>query len=235
MHFDQAFVIGFPDQKSERLDRFFESCQIAGIQVEIFPAVRGDSIDLIQWAQDGYLVSDFKMNMPGSLGCLLSHVTIWEKIYNDPDVNIALICEDDAILENDFLLKLNEISWDEVPDDWDVIRLACHKITGDSVSDHVMRPPTGYIKGANAGTYCYLVKAANAMKLKDILTPYDNRRSMDVMLKTRSDQYRLYVLKTPLADEQRFRYSLRKDMNLKHKNGGFFRHLANWITARWLR
>ncbi|MFQ6609998.1 MAG: glycosyltransferase family 25 protein [Fidelibacterota bacterium] len=235
MHFDKAYVIGFPEENNQRLKRFFASAQRAGVKVERFPAVKGDELNLQEWIASGYLTADFQLNMPGSLGCLLSHVTLWEKIHNDPKIHIALVCEDDAILDQDFLQRLDRINESDVPDDWGVIRLACHKITGEPVSEHLLKPPTRYVKGANAGTYCYLVKAESTLKLKALLTPYDNRKSMDILLKTRSDQYHLYVLKSPLAHEQRFRYSVRKDMNLKQKEGGFLQNLANWITAKWFR
>jgi len=235
LHFDKAYVIGFPNPKNDRLNRFYNSCEAAGVEAELFPAIEGNKIDLIPWIDAGYLTKDFQMNMPGSLGCLLSHVTLWEKIYHDPAVEIALICEDDALLHRNFLTKLNVIGWKEIPEDWDIIRLACHKITGERVSAHVLKPPNNYIKGANSGTYCYLINASRTLKLKQILTPYQNRKSMDVLLKTKSDQYHLYVLRTPLAREQRFRYSIRRDMNLMYSGGRFISRIENWITRRWFR
>lgn len=235
MHYDKAYVIGFEGKKSERLIRFFDSCNIAGVEAVLFPAVNGGKINTEEWREKNYLSDDFELRMPGSLGCLLSHVTLWEHVSNDDDVNIALICEDDALLDYDFLEKLENIPWDDVPDNWDVIRLACHKVTGDSISKNFVRPYTKYIKGANAGTYCYLMKSDSADKLKSVLTPYSNKQSMDVMLKKRSDQYHLYVLKEGLAHEQRFRYSVRKDMNLSHKEGNWLKKFLVAISGKWFR
>jgi GR25 family glycosyltransferase involved in LPS biosynthesis len=235
MHYDKAYVIGFEGKKSERLIRFYESCKMAGVKTELFPAVNGRKIITEEWKVANYLSDDFDLRMPGSLGCLLSHVTLWEQISNDETVDIALICEDDALLDNDFLEKLKNIHWNNVPEDWDVIRLACHKVTGDSISEYLVKPYTKYIKGANAGTYCYLMKSKSAEKLKSVLIPYSNKQSMDVMLKKRSDQYHLYVLKESLAHEQRFRYSVRKDMNLSHKEGNWLKKLLVLISGKWFR
>ena len=221
MHFDKAYVIGLEQAGPDRLRRFFKSSRTAGVQVELFPAVNGGSLDLDGFHKSGYLADDFELRMPGSLGCLLSHVTLWEKIDADPDVSIALICEDDALLDPDFMDTLENISWEEVPDDWDVIRLASHKVTGEPVSEQFVKPPTKYIRGANSGTFCYLIRSSSCLKLKDVLIPYKNRQSMDVLLKKHSDKYNLYVHKTPLAREQRFRYSPRVDLNLMQQKGGF--------------
>ncbi len=216
MHFNKAYVICVAEKSPDRLRRFFRNCRRAGVSAELFPAVNGASIDTMDWQQNGYLTQDFKLKMPGSLGCLLSHVVLWEKIAADASVEIALICEDDAELIPDFLIQLKNISWDEVPSDWDVIRLACHKRTGEFVSANLLKAPIVLRKGINAGTFCYLMKAASAEKLKSVLIPYSNQQSMDVLLKSRTDQYRLYILKRPLAKETRFRYSIRRDLNLNY-------------------
>ena len=103
MHYDKAYVIGFEGKKSERLIRFFDSCKMAGVNAELFPAVNGSKIVTEEWKVGNYLSDDFELRMPGSLGCLLSHVTLWEQVSNDETVDIALICEDDALLDNEFL------------------------------------------------------------------------------------------------------------------------------------
>ena len=205
------------------------------MDVELFPAVNGGSIDIGVFQSLKYLTDDFRLRMPGSLGCLLSHVTLWEHVAQDENVEIALILEDDALLDEDFQKKLAAIPWNEVQGDWDVIRLACHKRTGSDFSEHFLKPYQEYIKGANAGTYCYLMRAGSAEKLKSVLTPYGNKRSMDVILKRRSDQYNLYILKEPLAHEQRFRYSPRKDMNLSHIDGKKLKKLLSSLLGKWFR
>ena len=106
MHFDKAYVIGVEGKSTERLNRFFDSCKKAGVKAELYNAVNGAAIDYDQWQQEGYLSSDFELRMPGSLGCLLSHVTLWETVNQDPEVDVALICEDDAVLDKKFLKKL---------------------------------------------------------------------------------------------------------------------------------
>jgi len=235
MRFDKAYVIGFKERGAERLHRFFGSAEEAGVDVELFPAVDGAAVDAEKSRELGYLSDDFELRMPGSLGCLLSHVTLWEHIHADPEVSVALICEDDALLNEDFLAELSAIPAAEIPEDWDVLRLASHKVTGTDVSPRFVRPPARYIKGANAGTYCYLIKSESALKLKAVLLPYNNRQSMDVLPKKRSDRYNLYVSKIPLAREQRFRYSMRQDMNFRSKKGGGLRRIAIAFSRLFLK
>lgn len=232
MHFDKAYAISVEEKSSARLNRFYKSCELAAVEVELFSAVNGATADLTDWQRRGYLCENFTLRMPGSLGCLLSHVTLWEKINADPQVEIALICEDDAELKTDFLRQLQNIPWDEVPGEWDMIRLACHRITGESVSKHLLKPPSVRRKGVNAGTFCYLMKAASAGTLKSVLIPYANRQSMDVLLKNRTEQYKSYILKKPLAREIRYRYSVRQDLNLNYGNGNRFKKFLVNLTGK---
>ncbi len=50
-----------------------------------------------------------------------------------PDCNIALICEDDVVLDPDFIKQLGEIPWMDVPENWDIIKLAYHHLDGKPV------------------------------------------------------------------------------------------------------
>jgi len=235
MHFDKAYVIGFEQTGAKRLERFFQHANKAGVEVELFPAVNGREVDTLEFKTQGYLGEEFELRMPGSLGCLLSHVTLWDKIAADSHNEIILVCEDDALLNRKFRDQLAAIPWSEVPDDWDVIRLASHKVTGDTVSKHFVRPPTRYLRGRNSGTFCYLLKASSALKIKSVLLPYDNKQSMDVLLKKRSDQYNLYISKKPLARELRFRYSPRVDLNTSGKPHKGFKQFLIRISKRFLR
>ncbi|NOZ07908.1 MAG: glycosyltransferase family 25 protein [FCB group bacterium] len=232
MHFDKAYVINVPGKSTERLHRFYKSCEQAAVQVELFPAVNGAATDITDWQRRGYLCEDFTLKMPGSLGCLLSHVTLWEKIKADPQVEIALICEDDAELKPDFLSQLHKIPWEEVPPNWDMIRLAAHRITGEPVSKHLLQLPPVRRKGVNAGTFCYLMKAASTETLKEVLIPYANHQSMDVLLKSRTERYNSYVLKKPLAREIRYRHSIRQDINQNFSSGSKFKKFVTKLTGK---
>ncbi len=232
MHFDKAYVIGMEVEGAERLKRFFKSSKEAGIDVTLWPAVNGGNVNIEEYKQNEYLGKNFKLRMPGSLGCLLSHVTLWEKVHNDPDCEVALICEDDAVLRKDFLEKLSDIPWENVPDDWDMIRLGYHNVTGIPVNEYFLKPQLIRKRGINNGTFCYLVNCKNALNLKKQLIPYDNKQSMDVILRNKAGQYHPYFLANALAKETRYRYSVRQELNVNHGKSKLSKRILIKIS-RW--
>ena len=122
MHFDKAFIIGLPSHTNKRLERCFKRCEREGVDAKLWSGIYGPDVDIQDYQNKGYLASDFELQLPGSLGCMLSHITLWETLEKDPDCEIALICEDDILLKDNFLKNLAAIPWSEVPDDWDIIK-----------------------------------------------------------------------------------------------------------------
>ena len=218
MNFDKSYIIGIPQLSQKRLDRCFKKFKDQNINVELWEGVYGADINLDKYKKMEYLSNDFKLNLPGSLGCLLSHVTLWEHIYNDSDCKIALICEDDILLNKDFKIKLSEIPWSDVPEDWDIIKLSYHGLDGEVISDSIVKPSYSTKKGTNSGTFCYLMKASSAPVLKNILLPYDGRSSMDVILRENFKKFNPYLLKNRLAIELRYKHSIRKELNFTARN-----------------
>jgi GR25 family glycosyltransferase involved in LPS biosynthesis len=215
MHFDKAFIIGLPDHMDKRLERCFKRCEGEGVNIKLWSGIYGLDVDIPEYQAKGYLSDDFDLQLPGSLGCMLSHITLWESIEKDPDCKVALICEDDILLKSNFLKDLESIPWSDVPDDWDFIKLSYHGLDGEKVSDNIIKPSLSTKRGANSGTFCYLMKASSAQILKSILVPYNGRRSMDVLLRESFSRFHPYLTVKILAREERFRYSIRKDLNLK--------------------
>ena len=103
MNFDKSYIIGIPQLSQKRLDRCFKKFKDQNINVELWEGVYGADINLDKYKKMEYLSNDFKLNLPGSLGCLLSHVTLWEHCQKDPNCDIALILEDDVVLKSDFI------------------------------------------------------------------------------------------------------------------------------------
>ena len=230
MHFDIAFIIGLPSHTNKRLDRCFKRCEREGVDIDLWPGLYGLDVDIAEYQAKGYLSDDFDLKLPGSLGCMLSRITLWESLEKDPDCEIALICEDDILLKKNFLKNLESIPWADVPNDWDIIKLSYHKLDGNAVSDTIIKPSLSTKRGTNSGTFCYLMKAASAQILKRILVPYSGRQSMDVLLRKNFSQFHPYLTKKILANEERYRYSIRKDLNLSMKKSTVLDRLFVKIT-----
>ena len=63
------------------------------------------------------------------------------------------------------------------------------------------------------------MKASSAQRLKNILVPYNGKRSMDVLLRENFSSFHPYLTVKILAYEERYRYSIRKDLNLTKQKG----------------
>ena len=91
MNFDKAYIIGIPKLTPSRIKKCFDKFKEQNISVELWEGINGLEVDIEKYKKSGYLSKDFKLKMPGSLGCLLSHVTLWEKIFEDQNKSILMI------------------------------------------------------------------------------------------------------------------------------------------------
>jgi len=234
MHFDKAYIIGLPNHTNKRLDRCFKRFKREKVDVELWEGVYGLDVDINKYQKAGYLSQDFKLKLPGSLGCMLSHITLWEKLEKDSACDIAFICEDDILLNKNFLKDLESIPWTDVPDNWDIIKLSYHKLNGEQISDTIVKPSLVTKPGTNSGTFCYLMKTSSAQTLKNILVPYNGHKSMDVILRANFKNFNPYLLVNRLAVEERFRYSIRKDLNFSARKLSIFEKLFMKISRLFL-
>ena len=218
MKYDKAFVIGSKKLSKNRLKRFYSKNKLKDIEITLWPAVIGTEVDINYYKKEQFLTDDFKINLVGSLGCLLSHATLWKKCAEDQNCNIALIFEDDAIIKEDFNMKVEQIKESHLPKDWTILRLSYKGLKGKPISETVVKPDSIKKKGVNAGTWCYLLNTKNVQTLFDIILPYNNKNSMDVVMRNNMEELKIYFSKYNHAIHYEKNYSPRKDLNLQKKN-----------------
>jgi len=234
MHFDKAYIIGLPNHTNKRLDRCFKRFKREKVDVELWPGLYGPDINIQEYQDKGYLSKDFTLKMPGSLGCMLSHITLWEHLEKNPECNIALICEDDILLKNNFLKNLHSIPWADVPEDWEMIKLSYHRLEGENISSNIIKPSLNNNKGINSGMFCYLLNVSKNEKIKNIILPYNNQQSWDAILRNNFNKFHIYLTSKVLATEERYRYSIRKDLNFSARKISIFEKLFMKISRLFL-
>ncbi len=213
MKFDKAFVIGSEEFSKKRLDRFYRNIKKQSFDVKLWPAIYGKKINLNYYSKKGYLSNDFKLNMPGSLGCLLSHVTLWEYCSNKKDCDIVLVLEDDVLLYDNFKELVNQINLNELPKNWEIVKLSYNKVVGENFSKSFLKPKSSIKRGVNAGSWCYLINTKNIMNVRNILIPYNNKSSMDVIIRENIEKINIFFVKEKLSGHDKNKYSVRKDLN----------------------
>ena len=151
--------------------------------------------------------------MPGSLGCLLSHVTLWQHCQQDKNCDIALIFEDDPIIKPDFEARLAQIDLKELPPNWTMLRLSYKGLVGEPISKHIIKPTPITKRGHNAGLWCYLINTQNIQTIIDRLLPYNNKSSIDVILRKHIAELGIYFSAYNHAKHREKAYSPRQDLN----------------------
>lgn len=131
-YFERAYVLNLPF-KSDRLQRFESTVPPIFGNVEVWPAVHGDSIRHPTWWTSG----------SGAWGCYRSHLQILEHCYQQR-IESYIVFEDDAIFRQPFDDDFQAF-WDELPDDWEMIYLGgqlLHEIAHPPkrISEHVYAP-----------------------------------------------------------------------------------------------
>jgi GR25 family glycosyltransferase involved in LPS biosynthesis len=92
----------------------------------------------------------------GTLGCFISHRDLLGKILKEDSNKIALILEDDAIVPEDVLTKIDKIV-DGLPQDWHLCFLGKNEVDSVPYSDNIAKLTNRFDSSKNYGTWAYLV------------------------------------------------------------------------------
>ncbi len=218
MKYDKAYVIGSEELAKNRLKKFFSKNKLKNVNINLWPAIIGTQVNIKEYQKKNFLTPNFKLKMAGSLGCLLSHVTLWQKCVNDKQCNIALIFEDDAIIKNDFNKRIEQIKESHLPEEWTILKLSYKGLIGKPISETIIKPDSIKKRGVNAGNWCYLLNVKNVNILLDTILPYENKNSIDVIMRNNIEKLKIYFSKYNHATHYEKNYSIRKDLNLQKKN-----------------
>lgn len=170
------------DKDEDRLVKFKNNVKKnnSNLNVVRYPATLGKKVKKTDKLYRQYIDPKFKavFNHDATVGCAISHASLYNKLYNtyknDPSKEYFIICEDDAVISDNFSQKLN-IILKELPSDWDFVYLGSSKPNGKKYSDHLIVPEFKY---GNWGFFGYmfskrgLEKAVNSCK--NIDKPIDN-------------------------------------------------------------
>lgn len=154
MIFDKVYVINVErnQDKFEKVKRRLRAALKDSIAIERIDAVDRDTLTE-EWLNDKGIKPSPTWREPwsnrtftkGDIACALSHAKAWEKIILDK-VEVALLLEDDAVLQDNFVEGCQKIS-EEKGKDFDYVYLARSKLSKDEeerVSDTLVRPKYSY-------------------------------------------------------------------------------------------
>lgn len=182
---DKIYIISL-ERHEERRNRLFHDLKSAGFDVskiEVISAVNGNDLDTHTLINDG-VISDTFIDPNGLLtmaiyGCAISHQIAYNRVLNSPDVNTALILEDDASLThtalrtllpestayNKFIDEKNNINWEVIMLGGAAPRMDYYKNNSSLILKKMFRHPKGY------AAHSYIINKSGAEKLSKNNTP----------------------------------------------------------------
>jgi len=219
---DKAFYINVDDQTSR--DRYMKKeFRKQKINVTRFSAIDKKGIDdnyIQKLINENKLTPDNqikKRNNQGTLACLLSHHTLWEKIYNEESGDMYLIFEDDCYLDSNFKEECKK-HIKHLPADWDMAWLGYNRFIGPD-NDNIFNKPiieNPHRIGTNAQHHCYLINRKSIPKFKDILFPYNGTTTKDTIIRNNFDKFNAYFLFKKLAHQDTDTFKISTRTNAKN-------------------
>ena len=178
------------DTDIDRYKNSQEQFKSHNLIVERFSGINGSTIKEKDYLDIIKKNSILLKNKCGSTGCYLSHIKIWDKILEDPNIKIALILEDDIILDKDFKKKFINY-YKNVPNNWELLYLGTGKMKGTHINSKIMKPKIGNFIGFNNGTFGYMIKRSAINKIKKIILPIDNK-TIDNKIRSNFNKIKAY-------------------------------------------
>ena len=205
-----SYVINL-DRSNDRLLRFNKIVNKENLNVKRFKAVDGKLLNesfikkidenCVKFREIGLRPKNWVHNMgEGQIGAYLSHINVWKKIKKD---RYLMIFEDDIIISNNFIKKLN-IVMSELPKDWDMLLIGWWRTPGnfdkayykenENISEHLQKTKYPFL-----GAYGYIINESFIKKIKsftninNIYIPIDNVLSRSIL------NMNIYNTKKPLV------------------------------------
>ena len=162
-YFDRIVVINL-ERRKDRLEQFDIEAKRIGFEYEVHKAIDGkaEGIDPIVAGR-------------------LSHIQVLESIKPD---EMVLICEDDAIFDDEFSTKL-DTHMAKLPQDWDIFYLGAIKNQTKPVNDYWVR------QVETTGTHAYCIKPSKVEYFIQAAKDFD--LWIDVSYRLVADKTNAYV------------------------------------------
>ena len=197
-----SFLINLPHRK-DRLENFKQKYTQADIKIplHIHSAVNGkklklEDINITRLAKKeiidaqtlGYRTKHYQLTM-GGIGCYLSHVGLWNYIYNK-GIDYALIFEDDASIPQDFIKNLNISikNMNKADPNWDIIFLDALCRDCIPYQDNIVKINKFYLMHA------YIIRRKAIKKMLDHNMLFPINQQIDWCIGSHSNILKLYTV-----------------------------------------
>ena len=199
---NNSFLINL-DHRKDRLEHFKQKYRLANINIplHIHAATNGkmlnlEDIDISSLAKKevtdaqtlGYRTKHYQLTM-GAIGCYLSHVGLWNLIYNK-GLEYALIFEDDASISADFIENLNISikNMNNADPNWDILFLDALCRDCIPYQDNIVKINKFFL------THAYIIRRKAIKKMFDHNILFPINQQIDSALGSHSNILNLYTV-----------------------------------------
>lgn len=159
-------------------------CILENRLVNRFIGVDGSNKNSLNEYIDFYCKSDkvnkFAQETPGSIGCYLSHMTLWQHILDThPNDKYVLIMEDDAFFLP-YAVQNIDIALSQADKiKWDILYIGHNTLRGNRIHPLFLKPrkakPGEQVKGINTGFFGYAVRVSSLQKMIRVIKEFDSQ------------------------------------------------------------
>lgn len=189
-------------KREDRLNNIEEQQTKIDNKIEIFDAVKGDSLDIEQLIKDG-TISDSWRNGPEykkrEIGCYLSHYNIYKKILENQNSKYTIIFEDDFQIKSDNLMKDVKKALDSINEDFDMLYLGNHDNNkGELFKNNIYRID---FNNRLTGTHAYVINNKNIQKIVDETKFVDAAIDWKIFNLSKEKKLNVFVIYPTIVDQ----------------------------------
>lgn len=149
-------------KRKEEAQKYFEEI---GLKAEMFDGLHGASFGVKPTIPNYTTLPGREYFITqGAVGCILSHLTLWNVLQHQPEDEF-LIVEDDVTFCEGFAEKFAQFK-SELPDDWEFVYVGWYPIGGGASDNFIRVTDNITIRPVNC-THAYMVKKSALQKLID--------------------------------------------------------------------
>jgi GR25 family glycosyltransferase involved in LPS biosynthesis len=189
--------------KNDRMkSQWAKCCENYGDNI---PLIRRDAVHYLDYSlgyyDSEYVIPEIESKIAGQISNIAvykSHTNLWKYVL-DNHIQYALIFEDDVIIPENFLVKMEKILGN-TPENWDILFFGILRMMAKKTANpdfHKILNKKGY----NNGLHCYFVNLKSTKKLLQLITQVGAVNQIDILLRDHAHVFQFFIYRELLVKQ----------------------------------
>jgi GR25 family glycosyltransferase involved in LPS biosynthesis len=183
--------------KNESIKKqWLKCCENYGVNIQL---LRRDAVYYQDYSfgyyDSEYSAPEIESKIAGQISNIAvykSHTNLWKYIF-DNKIQYAMIFEDDVIIPDNFLVKLDSIL-EDTPESWDILFFGILRMMAQKTKNKNFHRILNK-KGYNNGLHCYMLNNQSINKLLKLITKIGPINQIDILLRDQSHIFEFFIYK----------------------------------------